>query len=143
MPYRFLDDVATADIAFEATGNNLDELFRAAADATLAVMLEDARELLHRDTRTVSLSAADLQDLLFRFLQEIIYFKDADCLLLQARDVQVEQQGSLWQLDAMLTGEAVDIGRHHVNVDIKAVTYHRFDLKRTKEGYTATVVLDI
>ncbi|MBD0304867.1 MAG: archease, partial [Tolypothrix sp. T3-bin4] len=33
MPYEFLDDVATADIAFRAWGKDLEELFIAAGDA--------------------------------------------------------------------------------------------------------------
>jgi hypothetical protein len=40
MPYRFLEDIATADIAFEARGETLEEVFTAAAEATMNVMIE-------------------------------------------------------------------------------------------------------
>ena len=33
MPYEYLEEIGTADIAFEATGRDLSELFRDAADA--------------------------------------------------------------------------------------------------------------
>ncbi len=32
MPYRYLEDIATGDAAFEAEGRTLEELFREAAD---------------------------------------------------------------------------------------------------------------
>ena len=35
MPYHYLDDVATADIAFEACGQSKEEMFIAAADALI------------------------------------------------------------------------------------------------------------
>ncbi|MDD5233464.1 MAG: archease [Syntrophales bacterium] len=33
--------------------------------------------------------------------------------------------------------------RHHPLVDVKAVTFHRFSLKETGEGWRAFVILDI
>lgn len=143
MPYRFLDDVATADIAFEATGRDLDELFRSAADATLAVMLEDLTGLQPRENRTVSLQADEPQDLLFSFLQELIFYKDAECLLLKVADLDVVQEATGCRLTARLTGEAVDIDRHRLNVDVKAVTYHLFEFRSTADGYLTRIVLDI
>ena len=41
MTYHYLEDFAIADIAFEAAGKNLEELFIAAADATMNVMVEE------------------------------------------------------------------------------------------------------
>ena len=38
MPYEYLEDFGTADIAFQATGRDLPELFMAAADATMNVL---------------------------------------------------------------------------------------------------------
>ena len=41
MPYHYLDDVAIADIAFEAYGESKEEMFIAASDALMNVMVED------------------------------------------------------------------------------------------------------
>lgn len=143
MPYRFLDDIAIADIAFEATGKSLNEVFQSAADATLAVMLEDASALEFRQQRTIQLINADAQELLYQFLQEILFFKDADCLLLKVTTLAVVEDGGQFWLSAELAGEEVDIQRHHLNVDVKAVTYHMFTFRKTNSGYLTTVVLDI
>ena len=45
MPYKFLEDIGTADIAFEATGRDLPELFTAAANATMNVMIDNLDEI--------------------------------------------------------------------------------------------------
>ena len=51
MPYDYLEEIGTADIAFEATGRDLSELFSDAADATTNVMIDNI-EAIHaaRDT---------------------------------------------------------------------------------------------
>ena len=41
MAYRYLEDIAIADVAFEAWGKSREALFRAAAEATLNVMVGD------------------------------------------------------------------------------------------------------
>ncbi len=41
MPYRYLEDIAKGDVAFEAEGRTVEEVFIASADATMAVMVED------------------------------------------------------------------------------------------------------
>ncbi|HOV88133.1 MAG TPA: archease, partial [Syntrophobacteraceae bacterium] len=40
MPFRYIEDIATADVAFEAWGETLEDLCVAAADATMNVMVE-------------------------------------------------------------------------------------------------------
>ncbi len=45
MPYQFVDEIATADIAFEAWGEDLEEMLAAAADATMNVMVSDSIRL--------------------------------------------------------------------------------------------------
>ncbi|MGA1796796.1 MAG: archease [bacterium] len=42
MPFRFLEDIATADIAFEAWGETMEELFSACAEAVIGIMADDA-----------------------------------------------------------------------------------------------------
>jgi SHS2 domain-containing protein len=40
-------------------------------------------------------------------------------------------------------GESTDPAKHPLNVDVKAVTMHRFAIDQTPQGWQATVVLDI
>ena len=57
MPYHYLEDIGTADIAFEATGRDLPELFIAAADATMNVMIDNLDAIESRETRQIELSS--------------------------------------------------------------------------------------
>lgn len=84
-----------------------------------------------------------LDMLLFNFLQEFIYYKDSEQLLLRAKQVQIEEKQANYYLQAITEGEKLDSGRHHQRVDVKAVTLHRFQLEKTSDGWTAIVLLDI
>ena len=143
MPYEFVEDVATADIAFRARGADLNELFAAAADATMNVMIADLDTIERRVQRMV-LDSADVEDLLLvEFLQEVIYFKDAQRLLLRPEAVSVQRLGERVRVSARLTGEPLDPKKHEQQVDVKAVTYHRLEVKQTDRGWEAFVILDI
>ena len=85
MPYEYLEEIGTADIAFEATGRDLAELFRDAADATMNVMIDNIEAIQPRETRQIELSNDKLDMLLFDLLQELIFLKDAERLLLRMR----------------------------------------------------------
>jgi SHS2 domain-containing protein len=143
MPYRFLEDLATADIAFLAEGNTLAETFVAAADATLNVMVETLDAIFPRETKEFALDNEKLDLLLFDFLQELIYYKDAQKLMLRVGRVQIKEKDEKFFLRATARGERLDPERHHPRVDVKAVTLHRFRLGKTDRGWEAFVILDI
>ena len=143
MPYRYLEDIATADVAFEATGADLPEVFTAAASAAMAVMVEDLSTIRKVTEVRVELSGDDLEMLLFELLNELVYYKDARRLLLTVDSMTIEESGGVFALKATLKGEGIDRKRHPLKADVKAVTLHRFGLARADGGWRATVVLDI
>ena len=143
MPYHYLEEIGTADIAFEAMGRDLPELFRDAADATMNVMIDNIEAIQPRETRQIELANEKLDMLLFDFLQELIFFKDAERLLLRVREVQIGQREENYFAKATAEGELLDAKRHHQRADVKAVTLHEFSVERTEDGWTARVLLDI
>ena len=143
MPYRFLEDEFTADVGFIASGETLDECFTAAAAATLEVMLANPQSLQPRQRRRVRVESDALDLSLLRFLEELVYLKDAEQLLLRCDSVAVTQQDGQWVVDAVLAGETIDPSRHELSADVKAVTLHRLEVRQTNGGWQATVVLDI
>jgi SHS2 domain-containing protein len=143
MPYYYLEEVGTADIAFEATGRDLPELFSDAADATMNVMVENLDTIEPRETRSIDLSSEEIDMLLFDFLQELIFLKDADRLLLRVRKIRIVEKGETIFLKAEATGEPLDAGRHQQRADVKAVTLHGFSVEKQEGGWKARVLLDI
>lgn len=143
MPYRYLEEVGTADIAFEATGRDLPDLFRGAADATTNVMIDNIKSIQPRQTRQIELSNDKLDMLLFDLLQELIFLKDAERLLLRIRKVQIDKRDDIYFLKATAEGEPLDAKRHHQRADVKAVTLHDFFVAQSEGGWKARVLLDI
>ena len=141
MPYEFLDDGVTSDVTFHAWGGSLEELFAAAADATLEVMVRPVESVRALETRSVSVEADELDLLLKRFLDELVYRKDVEELLLRATEVHVDVAHG--RVQAVLAGERIDPERHQLVADVKGVTLHDLRVERTEAGWDARVTLDV
>jgi SHS2 domain-containing protein len=140
LPFRFLPDVALADIAFEAVSDSVNGLFETCALAVTDIMV-DPGTLQATTERKISLEAEDLDRLLYDFLTELIVMKDIDSLLFGRFEVSVSGGGT--SLKAVAKGEPIDRERHRLRNDVKAVTMHLFGVKRQDRSWMATVVLDI
>jgi SHS2 domain-containing protein len=143
VPYDFIDNIATADIAFTAWGETIEEMFASAADATTNVMVSNLDAIERRERRELEARSDAIDMLLFDLLQEIIYFKDAERLLLRVEDVRISYTDGLYRLNATGLGEEVDPDKHDLIVDVKAVTLHRFKVEQTPIGWEALVILDV
>lgn len=143
MPFAYLDDIATADVAFRAWGRTAEELFIAASDAMLNVMVADLASVQARRKLQLSVTAEDHEMLLFALLQELIFYKDAEMLLLRVPAVSIAADGELLRLTAVAEGEEIDVRRHEMGVDVKAVTLHRYRVEESAQGWQAMVILDI
>ena len=143
MPYRFHDEISTADVAFEAWGETREDLFISSAEALLSTMAAAPEQVVRQQEFTIRLEHEELDLLLWLFLQELIFYKDARRLLLHADGVRIEEREGLFRLEADLSGERIDAGRHRLLVDVKAVTLHRFQVAFTDNIWRAAVVLDV
>jgi len=139
MPYKFLEDIATADIAFEARGRTLDELFENAFAAVEESMVETSG-VKAVVKKTLKLKNATLDGLLFDFLSALVYFKDAESLLFSKVKVKITDS---YELEATLYGEKIDPSRHDLRSDVKAVTLHMFEVKQVGKEWYCRVILDI
>jgi len=141
VPYEFLDDGVTSDVTFHAWGRSLEELFSAAADATLNVMVRSVESVRPLETRSASVEADALDLLLMRFLDELIYRKDVEELLLRAKELHVDTERN--RVQTVLTGERIDPKRHEQVADVKAVTLHDLRVEHSEGGWLAHVTLDV
>jgi SHS2 domain-containing protein len=143
MPYRYIDSIAIADVAFEAHGPTIEELFRACWEAAVNVMVSDLKTIEGKEKREITLREKSLELLLFNFLQEMIFLKDAEQLLLLIDTLKIASEDDEIKLRAELKGERINPLKHELIVDIKAVTLHHFMVKKSSDGWEATVVLDV
>jgi SHS2 domain-containing protein len=138
--YRFLEDVAIADSAFEAEAESVEELFQTCAQATFEVMA-NTKTIEHKYREDVELVGENLEELLFDWLAELIYLKDSKSMLFNKFEVKIQKKDG-YRLYASIWGEPADQKKHQVRVDVKAVTYHLLEVKKTGDKWTAKVVLD-
>ena len=139
--YKFLEDIVIADVAFEAKGDTLEEVFEASAEAVFETNAE-IKTVGDSFVHEFEIEKEDIEDLLYEFLEEIVYIKDKDCVVFSKCDVSIKKDGK-YKLCAKFYGEKIDYEKQELKVDVKAVTMHKFKLKKTDSGYFAMVVLDI
>lgn len=142
--YRFLDDIVLADLAFEATGDSVSELFATAALAVIDAMA-DPLSVGTNWTQDFRLSEIEIEDLFFEWLNAIVFIKDAEGVVFHDARVTVRRdlEKNLWHLDATLIGDRVDGTRQDLRTDVKAVTKHLYEVRQQAGGWYAHVVLDV
>ena len=123
--YKIFEEIATADIAFEAYGKDLNELFENAAFAIFEISA-NPKKISPKIKKIIKLENENIEDLLFDFLSELIFLKDKDYMVFNKSKVEIKNQK-----------------KHELKIDIKAITLHMFKVEKTKKGYKAFVVVDI
>jgi len=138
--YRFLPDIALADVAFAARADSPGGLFEACARALTEVMV-DRRSVRPVIEKRLKIKTGDIDGLLYDFLTQLIVLKDVDSLLFKSFEVRVARDGRSLICD--MKGDTIDRENHRLRNDVKAVTMHMFGVKHEGGVWRATVVLDI
>ncbi|MCS7116641.1 MAG: archease [Nitrososphaerota archaeon] len=139
--FKFLEGVVIADAAFKAWGSSLEELFEAAATALFEIMV-DTKSVELKVERDFELQNESVEGLLYDFLSYLIFLKDAEMLLLSRFDIKIKGNGG-YQLSAHVYGEQIDMKKHELRIDVKAITYYLFEVKRVGDEWVAMVVVDV
>lgn len=142
MPYKYIEDIAIADAAFEATGRSREEMFIAAAQALTAVMVTP-NEVDAMEERELEIKGDAIDTLLYEWLSELVYIKDTEGLLFKSYDLQIKEENGGLILNAKLFGEKIDREKHTLKTDVKAITMHMFQVKQEGDTWKAMVVVDI
>jgi SHS2 domain-containing protein len=140
MPFKFVEDISIADVAFEATGKNLTELFQSAAQAVIE-SLANPKSIKPELSKKIKMKEKTVEKLLFNFLEEIVYLKDKDAIVFH--DVKVKVDEKKMEVTALLTGDDIKPDKQELHHDVKAVTMHYWLVEKKKNGWKAVVVLDI
>jgi SHS2 domain-containing protein len=142
MPYRFIEGYTMADVAFEATGKTLEEMLEGAAKALTNSMVSDLSVIESKTSVSIRLESRDEERLLHDFLQELIFYKDAENLIFNEYSIKVSKKAGGYLLEAQMRGEEIDMKKHDLVVDVKAVSWHRYNVEK-KEEWKAFVILDV
>lgn len=132
-----------ADVAYEATGKTLEKLFESSARALMHSMVANLDSIESSTSMKFSLKADNEEKLLHDFLDEIVYYKDAENLFFNEYVLKIRKEEDGYHLEAILKGEKIDQRKHKISVDVKAVSWHKYKVEERKEGWKCFVILDV
>jgi len=117
----------------------MQELFQNAAHGFMSVVAGTSK-IKSRENRSIELQATDRENLLVRWLTEILFLYDAEKFL--TADMKFETLTDTL-LKAILLGESYDVSKHELKLDVKAITYHQLNIEDHEGDWIARVFVDI
>jgi len=133
--YKFLEH--TADVKFQAFGKNTDEVFENSALALKEAICGKIK-VKDKKEKTINVKGKDFESLLYNFLEEILYFLDAENFLIaKIKKIKIDKM----KLTATVIGD--NSSNYKFTNEVKAVTYNEMFVKEERGKWTAQVVLDV
>jgi SHS2 domain-containing protein len=132
----------TADIGMRVRGRSVDELFVNAARGMIGLLVEELPTGTS-ETHPMQLIEESLEDLLYRYLRELLFWFSAEKFLASACHLRVAEEAGHWTLRGWIDGERFDPSRHAPGTEIKGVTHHQFRIGRVEAGWEAEVIFDV
>ena len=129
----------TADIGLIIYGENLKALFENAGEAFFR-LITDVRRVRYRVEKRIDIPGESLDRLMVEWLSELLYLHDVENLLFRGFEVGSVGEGGL---KAVVKGEPFQEGVHVIKTEVKAVTYHRIEVRQENENWRAQVILDL
>jgi SHS2 domain-containing protein len=129
----------TADLGLRVEAPDLAGLFAEAGRGLASMMVANIDDVRPLQERNLAIEGADPEYLLFDWLTELLYIFDSERLLLTDFHVKIDDRG----LRAVCRGEPLDPGRHLLEHEVKAITYHGLRLEQTGGTSRAEVIVDI
>jgi len=135
--YEFINH--TADLGIRVRGNSLKQLFERVAWAMFDILVE-LKGVKLKKTFEIEIKAEHLDELLADWLRELLYKFNGEGYLFKKFEVKkLNKQG----LKAKVKGEKLDLSRHQLKTEIKAVTYYELEVKKRKDIWETQVIFDV
>ncbi|RLG85755.1 MAG: archease [Thermoprotei archaeon] len=140
--FRFLEH--TADVLVEVWAPKLEELFEEAARAMFEI-ITDTSKVDPSLCREVETEGFDLENSLYRWLEELLIIHDSENLVFgKFRVHKFEKLGEdRYVIRGEACGEPFNIDKHEPRTVVKAVTYAQMQIRKENSLWKATIVFDI
>ncbi len=133
----------TADIIIIAWGPTLEKAFEKAGEAITAIMT-DPSKIEEKTTVKVKVEGFDLENLLLRWIEEILFYFDSEGLLFKTYKVtEIKKEDDTYILEAELKGEKFDPAKHESWTHVKAATYAQMSIRKEDGVWKLKFVVDI
>lgn len=135
MKYKFIPH--TADIQFQAFGKNIDEAFKNSILA-LKESISGKIKIKSKIKKQIKISGKDSESLLYKVLEEIIYFFDGENFVIsKIKNLKIKNN----ILYAEILGDKTE--NYNFTNKVKAVTYSEMFIKKEGKKWIVQVVLDV
>ncbi len=137
MYYSIIDH--TADFGLHVFGKTARDLYENAATAMFEQIV-DTSALTGEAVADLTVDGSDRADLMVNWLRELLYlWTGEEKLVKTVRLIRL----SAHELAATVTFDAFSPGRHEIENEIKAVTYHQIQVFPGAGGWEARIIFDV
>ena len=138
--FRYLDHMT--DALIEAYGSTIDEAFENSARGLVNTMFDLGNISANLEVK-IEANGHDLYSLFYDWLEKVMLAILIEKIILCDFRVNISTtekipDGYTYFLTCTARGEHLDLEKHHLKVEIKAVTYHEMQIKEEKEKNTVT-----
>jgi SHS2 domain-containing protein len=138
MKYKFLEH--TADMKFLVHGKTRKAIFENSVLA-LSEFISKEGKIENASTKRFKISGRDYEELLYSFIDEIIYLLDAENFVPSKAEVLLDERKDKIILKAIIFGDKT---ANYKNLEgIKSATYSEMYIKKKFDKWEAQVVVDI
>ena len=130
----------TADVGVVVYAKDLKILFKNAAAAMFELVAKPIKNISQSHSRKIKirLDASNIEELLIRWLGELISLSDCKRLIFTKFEIQ---NLSDEHIDAWITGQSRK--NFVIETEIKAVTYHELKIQKKDHLYSAQIIFDV
>ena len=135
--YKFINH--TADVGIKVWGESLESLFENAAYSMFDILTE-LDKVKAKESLGVEIEGKRTDELLADWLRNLLYKFNGEGYLLREFNIgEISKKG----LKAKVRGEKLNLSFHTLKTEIKAVTYHQLEVKKTAKGWEAQIIFDV
>ena len=145
----------TADLGVEVNAATPSELFVDAVKGLTAAICGNPESITATESIVVTIHSDTPEDLLYDWLDEILFRFDAEHFLLAGCESlhltgdfttarsQSTTNSTAYSLTTVLRGERFDVSKHQMDREVKAITYHQLAIHRQADQWSAKFVVDL
>ena len=128
----------TADVGIRLKRPSREELFHDAAMGMFYIIAPENKFLPHIEY-SITVVGADDEELMVNWLSELNFYFQTVLYV----PVEIKLEVFDHRLDAHIYGDVIDQTTHNVEIEIKAVTYHKIYVRREHDLWAAQIIFDI
>ena len=117
----------------------MQELFIVAGLA-LFDAITDLSSVRVKKIKRIKVTAPDREALLVNWLSELNFYCITGLEVFNKFEIDSVSET---HLSALVGGEKIDLKRHEIKTEIKAITYHGLYVRQQPEGWSAQVIFDV